>query len=189
MEMIDYTDMLIAGGGVDGTFPLPPEDTEITDPFEGSTRITLNMLKKRPDILKALEEPLADMIIPWEDEEEEEPEDWITNQLVNAVNLEPFIQTTIFECLNGMGDVSELEGDEMYFPSVFSMESATELERQTELGGFSEDHEGVPAKYVHLSQKHQDMIYTHPEARIFLSSMPMDSITEEFVEQLCKDQE
>ena len=183
MEMFDYTDQVMANNE---EFPIAPADNEITDPFEEATRITADMLRKRPDILKAIEEPLSDMIIPWENEEEDEPDDWIINQLVTAINLEPFIQTTIFECLNGLGDVTEMEGEEMYFPSVFSMDNADEIEHQAKMGGFSEDHEGVPAKYIHLSQRHQDMIYTHPQARKFLSSMNVDNITEEFVEQLCK---
>lgn len=162
----------------------------INDPFAGATTVTANMLKKRPDICKALMEPLKDMIIPWEDEELEEPDDFMEQQVANAVNLDPFIQTTVFECLNGLGDVTEHEGDEMYFPSILEerFNTVKEITKQHSLGGFREDHDSVPAKYAHLSPKYQDMIYTHPDARKILSTLPTEAITEDFVDQLCQDE-
>jgi hypothetical protein len=181
LKMIDYTEML----NIDpGAFPPVEQDTECVDPFDRSTRVTADMLRKRPDILNALLEPLKDMLLPWENEEEDEPDDWIINQIINALNLDPFIQTTVFECLNGMADIGDLEGEEMYFPSIFSMDTVTEIEQQQNRGGFREDHDGVPAKYTHLSSKHQDMIFSNPEARKFLA--PLSNITDEFVEQLCQ---
>lgn len=181
LKMIDYTEMLNTDPDA---FPQPDNNNEITDSFDGSTRVTIEMLRKRPDILKALQEPLKDILLPWEDEEDE-PDDWISKQIINAINLDPFIQTMVFECLNGMADIQDLEGEEMYFPSIFGMDTVIEIEQQQTRGGFREDHDGIPAKYTHLSPKHQDMIYTNPEARKFLAMMPVSSITEDFVEQLC----
>lgn len=163
------------------------ETEPVNDPFAGATMVTASMLCKRPDICKALMEPLKDMIIPWEDEEVEEPHDFLEQQLANAVNLDPFIQTMVFECLNGLGDVTEQEGDEMYFPSILEdrFTTVSEITKQATLGGFREDHDPVPAKYAHLSTRHQNMIYTHPDARKVLSLLPTEAITEAFVEQLC----
>lgn len=184
-KMNDYTDILLSkDSSMLGLLPEPDDDQTIIDPFDGSTKITVEMLRKRPDILKALQEPLHDVILPWEGDEEE-PDDWVSQQIINAINLDPFIQTTVFECLTGMADIQDLEGDEMYFPSIFNMDTVSEIEQQQRRGGFREDYEGVPAKYVHLSHRHQEMIYTNPIARKFLSNIPASSITEEFVEQLC----
>jgi hypothetical protein len=181
-KMMDYTSTI---NDDPSAFPVPSNVQDLDDPFAEATKITMDMLRKRPDIKKALLAPLKEMLVPWEDKDREEPDDWIDSQIANAMNLDPFIQTTVFECLNGMGDIAELEGDEMYFPSIFTMDTVGEIEKQTALGGFREDHAGTPAKYVHLSQKHQTMIYVNPETRKFLSTMPAENITEAFVEQLC----
>lgn len=183
--MMDYTEMLQSDP------ELFPDDIKLTepegDPFDDATKITIDMLRKRPDIRKAILDALNEMLVPWEDDDEDEPDDYIDQQLVNAMNLDPFIQTSVFECLNGIGDVTEDEGDEMFFQSIFNYDSAEEIMiHMKHGGGLREDYEGVPAKYVHLSEHHQNMIYTNPEARKFLSKMTPELITEEFVEQLCK---
>jgi hypothetical protein len=182
--MMDYTDMLQSDPD---QFPYDNKLTNVEDPFDDATKITIEMLRKRPDIRKAILEVLNDMLVPWEDDEEDEPDDFIDQQLVSAMNLDPFIQTSVFECLNGLGDVTEDEGEEMFFQSIFNYDSVEEITTHMKHGGgFREDYEGVPAKYVHLSDHHQNMIYTNPEARKFLSKMESELITEEFVEQLCK---
>lgn len=182
--MMDYTQMLQSDPDL---FPNDIKPTNVEDPFDDATKITIDMLRKRPDIRKAILEALNEMLVPWEDDDEDEPDDYIDQQLVNAMNLDPFIQTSVFECLNGIGDVAEDEGDEMFFQSIFNYDSVEEIMTHMKHGGgLREDYEGVPAKYVHLSEHHQNMIYANPEARKFLSKMTPELITEEFVEQLCK---
>lgn len=183
MTIVDYTEELT---NHPENFPELEPEQDFRDQFADATRITVEMLNKRPDIKRSLHEPLKDqnLLLPWEGEDEE-PDNWIENQLCNAINSDPFLQTTVFECLNGMGDIVDAEGDEMYFPSIFHMDTVEEIEAQNARGGFREDHDGIPARYVHLSSEHQDMIYSNPEARKFLSQMPPAAITEEFVEQLC----
>lgn len=184
-KMLDYTDSLMGQQDPD-MFPEIGDTESISDPFANATTVTSDMIRKRPDIKKVLLEPLKDMIIPWpEDEEEPEPDDYIDKQLANAVNLDPHIQTSIFEAINGLGDVIDDEGDEMYFPSIFNMDVVEDIIKQAERGGFREDYDMVPAKYTHLSEKHQNMIYCNPEARKVLAKMSADDITEQFVEQMC----
>lgn len=183
--MNDYTD-IVCGPDTEEWINIGDNHGAEKDPFSYATSVTVEMIRKRPDIRQSLLEPLKDILLPWEDEDEDEPDDYLDQQLVNAINLDPFIQTTVFECLNGIGDITEQEGNEMYFPSIFQMDSVEEIMKQEQRGGFQEDNEGIPAKYVHLSPQHQDMIYTHPETRKFLSNLPIESITEEFVEQLCR---
>jgi len=182
--MMDYTKMLQSDPE---QFPTDIILDNVEDPYSDATKITIEMIRKRPDIRKAIMEALHDMLVPWEDDEEDEPDDFIDQQLVNAMNLDPFIQTTVFECLNGIGDVTEDEGEEMFLQSIFNYDSVDDIIlHMNHGGGLREDHEGVPARYIHLSDYHQNMIYTNPVARKFLSKMDPTLITGEFVEQLCK---
>lgn len=180
--MIDYTEELLTNSTI---FQEGFTQDMHRDQFDKSTCVTIDMLRKRPDIVEALMEPLKDVMIPWEDESLEEPDDYLINQLIIAVNLDPFIQTTVFECLMGITDVSEAEGDIMYRPSIFDTDDFNELQTYIGKGGFREDHEPVPAKYDHLSEEHQDMIYINPKARKMLSGMPPSEITDELVNMLC----
>ena len=182
MTMIDYTDELMVNSQDFGELP---KDMVEHSPFEHVTKITLDMLKRRPDITAALTEGLKDLLIPWENEDEEQPDDFVEKQIVTAINLDPFIGTTVFECLTGMSDLISEEGDEMYMPSIFDTDNLKELRSIMSNGGFREDVESIPAKYSHLSSRHQDMIYTNPNVRKVVSKLPATAITETLVERLC----
>ena len=182
MHMVDYTEELMKNSDDFGQLP---NDMSEHSPFENVTKITLEMLKRRPDITKALMEGLKDLLIPWDNEDEKEPEDFVEKQIVTAINLDPFIGTTVFECLTGMSDVASDEGDEMYLPSIFDTDNIRELKEAMDLVGFREDNEPLPAKYYHLSNKHKDIIYTNPNVRKVVSKLPASAITETLVERLC----
>jgi hypothetical protein len=178
----DYTQSIL-----DGDFPDPPTgiQSEIgmeqgLDPLE----LTVTILKRRPDIRKAVLEVLEDLIIPWEGDEEE-PDDFIDNQLLIAIKLDPMVHATITECVLELGDCCDEEGEEMYYPSIFDTDDAQEIFRQIEAGGYREDKQHVPAKYAHLDDKDIELIFTHPDARKILSKMPKEAITKDLVKRLC----
>lgn len=185
LKMHDYTDII---NEFDKELLVRETDNdEEQDQFSNVTHITLEMLRKKPNIKNAMYEPLKHLFIEWEGDEEDKPEDFEEQQLLNIINLDPFIQTTVFECLNGIGDVTEQEGTEMYLPSIFDSDLFQELQLYEQLGGFREDHEGIPAKYFNLSNNNLDKIYKHPEARKILATLPNSSITDNFVEHLCSE--
>jgi hypothetical protein len=182
MQMLDYTDELMSNSVCFGELS---HNMVEHSPFENVTKITLDMLRRRPDITKALTEGMKDLLIEWSNEDEEEPEDFNEKQIVTAINLDPFIGTTVFECLMGMSDLVSEEGDEMYLPSIFDTDNFSEIKETMDNGGFREDKDPIPAKYCHLSSKYQDMIYTNPNVRKIVSNLPATAITETLVESLC----
>lgn len=178
MKMEDYTHQIL-----DGKFTPPAKDLDLdeSDPSGTDPLVTVEMLRKRPDISEAIREPLEDMLIPWMNDEVKEPNDYINKQLVSLINLDPFIRATVMECLIEYADCTDREGEEMYRPSIFDTDVLSELAGHE----FRENHSIGPAKYDHLDVKYQNMIYNNPEARKIISRMSQETITPELVTQLC----
>jgi hypothetical protein len=181
-SMLDYTQAIL-----DGEFDTISvntnnnEECEIElDPLE----LTVNILRRRPDIRDVILQTLQEFIVPW-GSDEEEPEDYVDKQLLNAIKLDPFIHATITECLLGLADCRDEEGEEVYYPSIFDTDDAQEICSQLEVGGFREGKDPIPAKYSHLDAETLDLIYTHPDARQVLSRLPAEAITKEIVKRLC----
>lgn len=175
--MEDYTSEMLSGK-LDWLDP-PDEDLDVPE-----IKITSEMLRKQPELRKVLYESLGEMILPWPGPDEE-PDDYQDQQLLVILNLDPFVKATVTECLLQMADCSDIEGEQMYRPSIFDTDIRETLLEHMNQGGFREDHAPVPAIYDHLDQKYIDMIYSTPEARKILSRLSKDIITPEFVEQLC----
>jgi hypothetical protein len=178
MQMNDYTVDVLAGRCE--TYNTCTDDSVLPE-----TSITIDMLRKRPDIRSAICGPLEEFIIPWTNEEQEEPDDYIDNQLIALLKLHPFIETTIMECLLELTDCIDAEGEEMYRPSLFDVDNIDDIHKHTIHGGFREDRDHIPAKYDHLSSGYLDLIYSHPETRTILSKLPSEAITPELIDQLC----
>jgi len=194
--MEDYTDALLSGRMQ--VSPAPPAQLPMIPEgamMYSSTQITVEMLRRNPQARDALIQALnssddgSSVIVPWS-EDSEPPENYIDDQIVAAVNdpnVDPFMQTTIFECLTGISDIMEDEGESTFRPSIFDSNDSDVLFEQLENGGFREAYDSVPAKYDHLSEEHLNMIYSNLDARTILSKLPKEEITEEFVEQLCSE--
>lgn len=179
MVLEDYTQAIL-----NGEYMIPDVDGNLEDDLNGDINITASLLRRRPDIRQAVLEVLADLIIPWEGDDEE-PIDFIDNQILIALKMDPFVEATIMECLLEMTDCRDAEGEEVYYPSIFDTDNVDEIHEQLEIGGYREDKQPIPAKYSHLDEEYIEMIYTHPVARKILSTMPSEAITKEIVKQLC----
>lgn len=136
--------------------------------------ITAADLRRRPDIKKA--------IMGGFDLKEDELDE---GKLLELINQDPYTRTLLVECLYEFTDALEAEGEPMYRPSILDSTHVDDIVEAMTVIGCREDHGEVPAKYDHLSERHQDMIYQHPDARKILSRMPQGSITESIVERMC----
>jgi hypothetical protein len=179
MLMDDYTDAVLAGECE------VPKDLLIEEVEEPEICINVEMLRKRPDIRQAIYEPLKDSIVPWDTSNGDEPDEYIDEQLIVLLKLDSFVQSTIMELLLEMADCQDAEGECMYRPSIFDTDSKDEIIAHIANGGFREDKEPVPAIYDHLEPKYQNMVYAHPDARKILSTLPVEAITPELIQQLC----
>jgi hypothetical protein len=162
--------------------------------LDGTSRqITGDMLNAAPEIKEALLNELDEYLIKWRDlhaltgDEEDLPEDpnFTDEQLLNAINCDPFVQSSVYECITGVSDTMENEGVPNYYPSIFDSDNADTL-----LGyaatGLREDqlYDDLPAKYAHLDRESLELIYLYPACRKILSKTS-STITAEMVRSLC----
>ena len=153
--------------------------------------ITLNMLNSRPDIKSVLLDTLDEFLVKWTDVHAvtgsdcpKEVETFTDEQILNAVNSDPYVQGTVYECLNDLSDTVSAEGVSNYYPSVFDSDNVQTLAAFM-AAGLRENQtiEDLPAKYAHLDAETIDLIYSHPQCRKILAKAT--GITAEMVRALC----
>ena len=180
MELADYTEDILGG-----SFAPDPDTVKYSGgPPEGLSmmNITMAQLNRRKDIKKVLMSELEEAFVTWKevcpDGKRKEPKDFKDQQLLNAINSDPHLQATIMECLVEMTDCMDREGEPVYRPSAIDEEH---LVPGVE---YREDHDEIPAKYSGLSEAALDKLYSNPTARIMVSRMPAERITDELVDRL-----
>ncbi len=153
--------------------------------------VTVNMLNSRPDIKSVLLDALDEFLVKWTDVHAvtgsdcpKENETFTDEQILNAVNSDPYVQGTVYECLNDLRDTVISEGVANYYPSVFDSDNVQLLDAFM-ASGLRENQviEDLPAKYAHLDPETIDLIYSHPQCRKILSKTT--GITAEMVRALC----
>jgi len=180
--MEDITESVLLGG-----YAFPEEEPILDEPDTAAPAITASMLNSRPDIRDVLVQELDEYLVKWADlnsvlpddegdEDGDEPEigrTFTDEQLLNAINSDPYVQGTVFECLNRIADLTDQEGASQYFPSIFDTDDASVL-RDYLATGIREDQiiEDLPAKYAHLDSETINLIYSHPQCRQVLAKMP-----------------
>ena len=172
--MEDYTMNVLAG---ELKLPVIPADcmAEHLD-----TEVTMEVLRRNPRILETLRESFTEEI-PEELTQEQKDE-----CLLKILNLDPFTKGTLLECLHGMSDCIDDEGEPMYRPSAFDTDDASEILEHMNVIGLREDYEEVPAKWEHLSPKHKKMLWDNMTARRVIARMSAEHISDKIVEALCK---
>ena len=184
--MEDLTDALLEHGE---QFAFTDEDNAVFHAAE-CPQITIQMLNRNPGIKDEIFESLKDYLIDYADAhsvtgdtvplKKEVVDAFTDEQLVNALNSDPYIQGTIFECLNQVTDCLDNEGPAIYYPSILSMDNLHDL---NQVSFFREDldMEDLPAKYAHLDSTLIEHIYMNPELRQVVSDMDATDITPGFI--------
>jgi hypothetical protein len=182
--MEDLTDTILNGG-----FYFPEIEDQVEE--ECSGLITIEMLNRRPEIKEAILEGLKEYLVEYkdalavtgDDDQALNPlvaEAFTDEQLVNALNSDPYIQGSFYECLNQVSDCQDNEGPAIYYPSILTMDNMAELDQ---VSRFREDQaiEDLPAKYAHLDDASIAKIYSDPELRQVVCGMAAEDITAEFI--------
>ena len=183
--MEDLTeDLLLHGEQFDYTED-PPDNLTVECPS-----ITVEMLNRNPSIKAEIFETLKEYLVNYADAhavtgdtitaKKETVEAFTDEQLVNALNSDPYIQGTIFECLNHVTDCLDSEGPAIYYPSILNMDNLQDL---TQVSCFREEQviDDLPAKYAHLDQIFIERIYGCPELRQVVAEMDAGDITPAFI--------
>jgi hypothetical protein len=185
--MEDLTDALLAHGE---QFVYTSDEEDSAGGGIECPQITIQMLNRNPVIKDEIFESLKDFLIDYANIHtvtgdkvplnKEVAESFTDEQLVNALNSDPYIQGTIFECLNYVTDCQDNEGPAMYYPSILTMDNIQDLNK---VSCFREDQviEDIPAKYAHLDSTFIEHIYRNPELRQVVSEMDAIDITPEFI--------
>ena len=195
--MEDLTDILLQN---DGSF-LALEEAPDVSADTAVIKVTAQMLQRRPDIKQVLLDQLADFIIEWdnlqsvteekeeltEEEKREVVQKFTDEQLINALNSDPFVQGAVIECLTELTDCIDNEGEPNYTPSIFDTDDAAVLSDYIKYGLREDgDNEFIPAKYADLSQESLDVIYSNPECRKITSKFK-GPLTDRVVKAFLKD--
>jgi hypothetical protein len=182
--MEDLTDTIL-NGGFDAIEDRPDEAI-----FECGGLITIDMLNRRPEIKAAILEGLEEYLVEYKDAlavtgdsmdcSTAVAEAFTDEQLINALNSDPYIQASFYECLNHLSDCQDNEGPMIYYPSILTMDNMEELDQ---VSRFREDQaiEDLPAKYAHLDDASIAQIYSNPELRQVVCGMPEKNITPAFI--------
>jgi len=197
LKMEDLTDILLQN---DGSF-LALEEAPDVSADTAVIKVTAQMLHRRPDIKQVLLDQLADFIIEWdnlqsvteeneeltEEEKREVVQKFTDEQLINALNSDPFVQGAVIECLTELTDCIDNEGEPNYTPSIFDTDDAAVLSDYIKYGLREDgDNEFIPAKYADLSQESLDVIYSNPECRKITSKFK-GPLTDRVVKAFLKD--
>lgn len=196
--MEDLTDILLQN---DGSF-LALEEVPDVSADTAAIKVTAQMLHRRPDIKQVLLDQLADFIIEWdnlqsvteeqaseltEEEKQEVVQKFTDEQLINALNSDPFVQGAVVECLTELTDCIDNEGEPNYTPSIFDTDDAGVLSTYIKYGLREDgDNEFIPAKYADLSEESLDVIYSNPECRKITSKFK-GPLTDRVVKAFLKD--
>jgi hypothetical protein len=139
--------------------------------------VTVKMLAKRKDIREALILGLQEAFPDRFEEDEDIPDETI----VELMNADAEVKSTLLEILLELTDCAEAEGETAYYPSINEyecMEDILEIERIT---GFRESREAIPFKYEHLRSETLSLIYSNPHILPIISRMKKEQITDGFV--------
>ena len=139
--------------------------------------VTVKMLAKRKDIREALILGLQEAFPERFEEDEDIPDETI----VELMNADAEVKSTLLEILLELTDCAEAEGETAYYPSINEyecMEDILEIERIT---GFRESREAIPFKYEHLRSETLSLIYSNPHILPIISRMKKEQITDGFV--------
>lgn len=154
--------------------------------------INVKMLRRRKDIREALvlglREAFPEQFGASTPEDESAPAadpdempDIPDETIVEFINMDPDVKTTMLELLLELTDCVEAEGETTYYPSIHDydcVEDILELERAT---GFRESREALPYKYEHLTTETISLIYSNPQILPLISKMKKEQITDAFV--------
>ena len=163
----------------------PPDNLSVECPS-----ITVEMLNQNPSIKAEIFEALKEYLVNYADAhlvtsdtiiaKKETIDAFTDEQWVNALNSDPYIQGTIFECLNHVTDCLDSEGPAIYYPSILNMDNLHDL---NQVSCFREEQviDDLPAKYAHLDQIFIERIYGCPELRQVVAEMDAGDITPAFI--------
>lgn len=102
------------------------------------------------------------------------------DDLVDILNADEFISGQMVELIHDMGEISELEGEPTYRPSILDINDSTEIEKIINNGGFREDYDEIPHKYSLLSPDILLKVLSNPQLRTVLARVK-STITDELV--------
>jgi hypothetical protein len=154
--------------------PPPIEDDNIWEVQD--TEITVKLLSRRKDIREALVQGLIEAF-PERFSEEDIPDDTI----VDIMNMDAEVKTTVMELLLELTDCADTEGETSYYPSIAEYSCAEEILEIERLTGFRESREAIPYKYEHLSSNTLTLIYSNPHILPIISKMKKEQITDSFI--------
>lgn len=139
--------------------------------------ITVKMLSKRRDIRDALIQGLHEAFPERFNEEDEIPDETI----VELMNADQEVKSTLLEILLELTDCAEAEGDTAYYPSITDYDFIDDILRIENVTGFRESREAIPYKYEHLRSDTLTLIYSNPQILPIISRMKKEQITDGFV--------
>lgn len=154
--------------------------------YEFNPVVTKAMLDRRPKLKAALAEELQGLSMKWETAvmdgaPSEEPEGFADEQLLNTINVDPYVQALVIEGLVELDDCAENEGEPTYRPSIFD---TNVLDPNVQYRESCDD--SVASKYEHLSTESIDMIYSDPQVRALVSRMKQGQITDSLIHHLAQ---
>jgi hypothetical protein len=158
--------------------PRDPDESFIEDPWGiPEAEITVKLLRRRKDIREALDQGLKEAFPDKFSEEDEIPDETI----VDMMNMDTDVKTTLMELLLELTDCAEAEGETAYYPSITEYNCVEEILRIDRLTGFRESREAIPYKYEHLTTETLSLIYSNPHILPMISKMKKEQITDGLV--------
>jgi hypothetical protein len=139
--------------------------------------ITVKMLSKRRDIREALIQGLHEAFPERFGEDEDIPDETI----VELMNVDAEVKSTLLEILLELTDCADAEGETAYYPSIQEYECAEDILKIEQVTGFRESREAIPFKYEHLRSETITIIYNNPQILPIISRMKKEQITDDFV--------
>lgn len=139
--------------------------------------VTVKMLAKRKDIREALILGLQEAFPERFEEDEDIPDETI----VELMNADAEVKSTLLEILLELTDCAEAEGETAYYPSINEFECMEDILEIEQITGFRESREAIPFKYEHLRSETLSLIYSNPHILPIISRMKKEQITDGFV--------
>jgi hypothetical protein len=145
--------------------------------LDGDPQVTLSMLRRRKDIKEALVLGFKEAF-PERFGEEDEISD---ESILDLVNSDPEVKTSLIEILLELTDCHDQEGETSYYPSITEFSTSEEILMFDKIIGFRESKEVLPYKYEHLSNETISLIYNNPQILPIISKMKKEQITDKFI--------
>ncbi len=139
--------------------------------------ITVKMLSKRKDIREALILGLQEAFPERFSEDEDIPDETI----VELMNMDPEVKSSLVEILLDLTDCADAEGETAYYPSINEYECTEDILEIERMTGFRESREAIPFKYEHLRSETLSLIYSNPHILPIISRMKKEQITDSFI--------